>query len=126
MAGSAAEQAAWVERVLGIRPQGPPGADAAAMRAWRDARDAAVGTLRTLAEHIGTLDHPSRDNAIVLLRAIAANLTAAPESAQQQRELRRYLETDDIVAEAEEPNGFGMVVSLRRPLLAALARLEAG
>ena len=116
----AAQQAAWVSRVLGV----DPGVAPAGMRDWQAARSAAIGSLDRLASAVARLEHPSRDKAIVLLRAIRANLTESPATAQQQAALRRYIETDDVIEEAEAPNGFGITVSLRAPLLSALAGLE--
>jgi hypothetical protein len=70
------------------------------------------------------MDYLDAPEAVILLRAIAANLTEEPSTPQQLAELRRYLETDDVIEEAEEPNGFGIEVSLRAPLLEALSALE--
>jgi hypothetical protein len=92
---------------------------------WRTARAAAMASLKALETAVRGMDAPERDAAVVLLRAIQANLTAEPVTPQQVAELQRYIETDDIIAEAEDPNGFGITVELRAPLLAALAGLRA-
>jgi hypothetical protein len=94
------------------------------MAAWQKARSGALGQLKALQTHIGKMQHPRGNAALILLKSIQANLSARPDSAAQVAELRRYLETDDILREAERPNGFGLTVELRKPLLAALATLE--
>jgi hypothetical protein len=94
------------------------------MAAWQKARSGALGQLKALQTHIGKMQHPRGNAALILLKSIQANLSARPDSAAQVAELRRYLETDDIIREAERPNGFGLTVELRQPLLAALAVLE--
>ena len=118
----ASARAAWLARVLGVTipadPATPP------LAAWRSARAAAIATLRALESAIRGMEVPQAAPAIILVRAIAANLTESPVTPAQQAALRRYLETDDIIAEAEDPNGFGITVRLRAPLLAALAGLE--
>ncbi len=114
--------AAWVARVLGVTVS--PRAVSPALAGWQGARMQAITTLRALEAAIRTMEVPQRDPAIILVRAIAANLTESPVTVAQQAALRRYLETDDIIAEAEDPNGFGITVRLRAPLLAALAGLE--
>jgi hypothetical protein len=70
-------------------------------------------------------EHPDSDEGIILLRAIQANLTAEPATTRQVDELESYVTSDDIFVEAEEPNGFGITVTLREPLLAAIASLRA-
>jgi len=117
---------AWVQRVLGVAPGGgAAGAGLpAALAQWRDRRADVVGTLRSLEAAIRAMKHPRGDGAIILVRAISANLTAVPESPRQVAELRRYLETDDIIDDAELENGFGIPVRIRAPLLPALAALE--
>ena len=62
--------------------------------------------------------------AIILIKAICANLSEEPATPQQIAELQRYLEDDDIIEEAESPNGYGIQISLRDPLLDALDELE--
>lgn len=93
------------------------------MDAWRSARVAALASLKQLERAFRGMDDPLVDPAIILLRAIAANLTAEPATAAQVKELLVYLRSDPIIEEAEMENGFGITVELRRPLLAALATL---
>ena len=122
------EQAAWVGRVLGVAAAAPAGAAAGkgleqALAGWQAARATALASLKQLEGAFRGMEHPARDQAIILLKAVQANLTAAPTSAAQVKELARYLTTDDVITEAEIPNGFGITVSLREPLMQALAGL---
>lgn len=94
------------------------------MAAWQAARANAISTLSRLEDAFREMAHPASEKGIILLRAIRANLTERPETPQQVAELERYVTTDDIIMEAEVPNGFGFVVALRTPLLAALASLR--
>jgi hypothetical protein len=89
------------------------------------ARAAALATLKQLEKAYRGFDHPDADEGIILLRAIQANLTPEPATKQQVDELENYIAGDDILVEAEEPNGFGIAVKLREPLLAALASVRA-
>lgn len=138
-------KAAWLQRVLGVtaapsipaRDSGMAGGAGTgptvspskrpgdALAGWQAARAAAMTSLRALEAAVRKMDVPERDRAVILLRAIQANLTEAPTTPRQVAELQRYIETDDIVAEAEDPNGFGITVALRQPLLAAIAALRA-
>ena len=68
--------------------------------------------------------HPKKDAAIILVRAIRANLTEAPGTPQQVDELERYLKTDAIIVAAETPNVFGIQIALRTPLLQALTAVR--
>lgn len=95
-----------------------------AMATWQAARTNALGTLKALENAIRAMDDPDGAAAIILVRAIHGNLTAVPSTPRQVAELERYITTDDIIAEAEAPNGFGIKVELRAPLLAALTRLR--
>ena len=117
---------AWVTRVLGVSREAAASRDNAgdAMAGWATARAAALGSLKALENAYRGMKHPLSDSAIILLRAIQANLTAEPATPAQVRELEAYLTGDRIIAEAETPNGFGFKVALRDPLLAALGGLK--
>ena len=112
---STPEQDSWVERVLGERMS--DGAE------WRSARAAAISSIRSLLAAIKGSGQPNSDRAEMLLRAIAANLTAAPRTASARDDLIYYLSTDDIIEAAETANIFGVKIVLRSPLLAALRKL---
>jgi hypothetical protein len=92
---------------------------------WRAARSAAVAALTNLEGAVRKSSHPDRDGAIIMLRAIRANLPETPDTPQKVGELERYLTTDDIVDAAETPNVFGVNLALRAPLLEALAAVRA-
>jgi hypothetical protein len=123
MAAAQDDKAAWLERVLGLRIAGGSGLDDA-LAGWEAARGTALASLKALEGAFRGMKHPATDPAIILLRAIQANLTAAPTTPQQVKELATYLTTDSIIKEAEMPNGFGFTVELRAPLMAALAVLH--
>src|SRR5277367_4809237 len=134
MAGGVASgaQVQWVDRVLGVSVAAGAPADGSGstapgsttpasrgMAGWRAARATAISTLKELEAAIRGMDAPEReeavlrDEAVILVRAIQANLTAEPTTPQQVAELQRYIEGDDIFAETEDPNGFGIKVELR-------------
>ena len=91
---------------------------------WTSARATALASLKALEGAYRGMKHPLSDRAIILVRAIQANLTAEPGTPAQVKELESYLVGDRIIAEAESPNGFGFEVKLRVPLMAALAALK--
>jgi hypothetical protein len=120
-------RAEWVFRVLGCRVSqrpAPPLAASRAMVGWQAARGAAIASLKALEAAFRAMDQPESTPAIILLRAIQANLTPEPATPAQVRELAAYINTDDVIQEAEMPNGLGVKVELRRPLLLALAALK--
>lgn len=95
-----------------------------ALGGWTRARTAALAQLLALEKAIRGMNDPEGDAAIILIKAIQANLTARPATRQAVAELERYITTDDIIDEAQGPNGFGLTVELRSPLLAALTGLR--
>lgn len=97
----------------------------AALAAWKTARGVAIGQLKALASAIAASGDPETKDAIILVQAIIKNLTEEPKTAQAVAELDRYVRTDDILVEAEEPNPFGVAVSFRNLLLNALEPLRA-
>jgi hypothetical protein len=106
------------------KPPGPTAPALNGMALWQAERGTALASLKKLEGAFRAMKEPEVDRAIILLRAIQANLTAAPTTPAQVRELEAYLNTDRIIQEAEMPNGFGFKVELRKPLLAALAGLR--
>jgi hypothetical protein len=97
----------------------------AALTDWQTARGAAIAKLQELANAIKGYDHPESGQAFAKCRAVQSNLTAKPETLQSVSELEEYLDSDQVVATVEEPNGFGITVALRKPLLDALSKLKA-
>ena len=124
--GEQAGKRAWVLRVLGIDPAGATaGGVGAALDQWTRSRAEVIAQLRQLEQAIRAMKDPLADEAIILVKAISANLTAAPDSKQSVAELRRYITTDSIIDDAELENGFGITVRIRAPLMPALAALDA-
>ena len=63
--------------------------------------------------------------AFVTTQQHVAKLSADLSASQAQvAELQKYLQTDSIITDAESPNGFGIKISLRKPLLEALAKFR--
>jgi hypothetical protein len=92
---------------------------------WQSARSGAVASLTALETAIRKVTHPNRDKAIIIVRAIRANLTERPETIEQVKNLESYLITDQVIEVAEKPNKLGVQIALRKPLLAALLTLRA-
>lgn len=125
-AGDAAgAKAVLAELVAALKAPAGPDARAAALADWQARRTPVVESLKRLENAIRAMRDPEGDAAIVLVRAIQANLSPAPATLQAVAELERYLDTDDIIAEAEAPNGFGIPIRIRAPLRPALAALRA-
>lgn len=114
---------AWVARVLGVSRE-TAASRGDAMAGWATARAAALASLKALENAYRDMKHPLSDRGIILLRAIQANLTAEPATPAQVTALEAYLTGDRIIAEAETPNGFGLKIALRDPLMAALDGLK--
>jgi hypothetical protein len=95
-----------------------------ALAQWTAARATVLGSLKELEAHIRAMNDPDGDEAIALLKAIQANLGARPDNARAVAELENYLKTDQIITEAEEPNGFGVQDKIRSFLLPALASIR--
>lgn len=116
----------WLSKVLGFDAPGRAagGGLKAAQAQWAQSRGDVLGQLQALEKAIRAMEHPQGDPAIILVRAISANLTASLADKRSVAELRRYLETDSIIDDAELPNGFGIEVSIRAPLTQALDALD--
>jgi hypothetical protein len=84
-----------------------------------------MAALGQLESGIRKMNDPDGDRALILLKAIQANLTPLPSTVEAVERLERYLATDDIISQAEVPNGFGVVVAIRRPLLRSLGQVRA-
>jgi hypothetical protein len=110
-------------------PQGQSGGASskpgdAAMAAWQQAREDVVDSLDELCDAIAAARYEESAKAIILVRAIRANLVERPESKRKAAEMDNYLKTDEIIGHAEAKNGFGIRVQIRRPLIEALDRLK--
>jgi hypothetical protein len=125
MAGNVAQQE-WTQRVLGIATAGTASAKPLpGLLAWQEEREAAIGRLRQLSAAINSTGDSEARDAIILVQAIIKNLTAKPDTPQAVKELENWLNTDDILEDAEAPNPFGIELNVRAPLLGALAKLRA-
>jgi len=94
------------------------------LAAWQAAREKVVVQLRALSQAIVEAKDPDARRGVILLQSIIKNLTAKPESKQQVQELRRYLQTDEVIEDAESPNPFGLTIDLKQPLLSALDGID--
>jgi len=104
--------------------QAPSGALGTALAGWQSARQTAIASLKQLLKAIVQAKDPEANAAIIQVDAMMKNLTAEPKTPQQVADLEKYLGTDDVVAEVELPNPFGVTVAVRAPLLAALTPLK--
>lgn len=95
-----------------------------ALEKWKAARSEVTQALHALAKAIIGAKDPEAKEAIILIKAIGANLTESPDTLQKVSELERYLVTDDIIEEAESENGFGIEVNIREPLMSVLEELK--
>jgi hypothetical protein len=119
-----AEQWAWVRRVLNppmMRPESAAGASP--IEQWQAARRLVIGQIGVLMRAIEAEGDPNGGRAVILLRAVAANLTAVPD-ARGVAELARFITADDIVAAADAPNRFGIALGIRAQLEPALDALR--
>lgn len=99
---------------------------ATALGNYQAARAWVLAQLDRLAAEIQTSGHEQATAALIEVKAVRANLTAKPDTLQAAQELERYLETDDVVADLDGPNHFGIEVKLQETLLAAVYELTAG
>ncbi len=95
------------------------GGAAKAMDEWKTRRAAAVTSLKAVATQVASAKHASSAKAIVELQAVIKNLTEAPSTAQQVKELERWLKDDDVVTDVCE-----LAEDIRTPLLGALGKLR--
>jgi hypothetical protein len=92
---------------------------AEALAEWKARRSAAVTSLKAVATQVANAKHASSAKAIVELQAVIKNLTEAPSTAQQVKELERWLKDDDVVTDVCE-----LAEDIRTPLLGALGKLR--
>lgn len=85
---------------------------------WRNVRDWAIQSLKTVAKEIAEAKDPLSGPAIIKIKAVIANLTESPTTAAQIRELETYLSEDAVVADVCK-----YAVDISQPLLDALPPL---
>lgn len=98
---------------------------AAALANYQAARAKVMAQLSRLAAAIKASGHGQADAALIEIKAVQANLTAKPDTLKAAQELERYLETDDVVADVDGPNPFGIEVDLQETMLPAVYDLTA-
>jgi hypothetical protein len=100
---------------------GPGGGSAgeAALAAWQRSRAQVVKSLNVVAQDIAKARHASSAKAILEIKAVLANLTAAPTTERQVDELETWLANDEVVADICD-----LADDFRAPLLEALADLR--
>jgi hypothetical protein len=99
---------------------GGSGDKAAALATWRSVRLDVIATLRALAKEAEAEKDPESAKAVLETHAVIGNLTADPATAQQVHELKQWLANDDVVNDV-----CAIDRDIRKPLLAALASVEA-
>jgi hypothetical protein len=97
-----------------------PGEVDATLAQWAAARSSVIATLSAISREIKDAHLEESDKAVMEIRAVMAQLSADPDTAQRVLELRSYLETDDVVAEVSE-----LAEDIRSPLLRALSTVAA-
>jgi len=131
---NAAKGLSELEKLIkGAKGDGPAQKDAAAQKvdletalaAWTTARMAALGQLAKLAAAIKASGHPKAAEGFQLIELIIKkNVTQRPATANQVKELRHYIETEEVFVDAEKPNPFKLAVKVRQPLIDAVAELQ--
>jgi hypothetical protein len=113
------EQLGRLEALLAQLGKAPGGG----LGEWTSARARVLANIRDVVDTIRTIEHPDSIRAVVTLESIAKNITAEPKTPQSIAELQRWLEQDELVAAVEKtPDVLGKL-SIREPLLKALATL---
>ncbi len=105
-------------------PEVPPPPAEAARQHWEASRAAAVAPLKAILARVQDFDHPGAMRASLRLRSVIKTLAFDPATQREATELERWVASDDVVENVEKPNGFGIAVSLRTPLLQALGELK--
>jgi hypothetical protein len=88
-----------------------------ALRQYQSARAEVVARLDRLGRAVNASNHPLAAKAYIEIKSVQANLSAKPDTPQAAAELERYLETDDVVADVDGPNPFGIDIALQETLM---------
>ncbi|RZL11200.1 MAG: hypothetical protein EOP40_03585 [Rubrivivax sp.] len=96
-----------------------------ALQRYAKARGQVLGQLDLLAKAVQASRHEKMDEALIEIRGVRANLSANPDTLRTAREVERYLESDDVVADLDGPNPYGIDVGLQKTLLRAVYVLTA-
>lgn len=120
-----AKAVALVDSLKGVKKEARGGVDPkAAIAAWQAARNQAIAPLKQLIAEIQAMADADGDAAISLVEDIQAKLNVSPATLEQAAAFERYLKTDTAITDAESPNGFGVTINIRKPLLEALTKLK--
>lgn len=90
-----------------------------ALDAWRAARTDAIATLKDLARQAAEMRDPESAQAVIQVSAVVKQLSAEPRSAEQVRDLVRWVQDDDVVIDV-----CNLERDIRTPLLQALAAMQ--
>jgi hypothetical protein len=96
----------------------------AAQGAWRKARTDAIADLRELSRAIAASGDSEAAEALHEIDAIIASLPPTLDRPVSADSVARFLEESPVAADVEGANGFGVALSIREPLLRALAPLR--
>jgi hypothetical protein len=97
---------------------------AAALAAWEAAREQVVVEIRKAAAAVAATKNVHARAALIELQSIIRQLTPRPQTPQQVAELQRYLQTDQVITDAEALPSWLATLQIRAPLLKALAALK--
>jgi hypothetical protein len=110
----------------GGKPTGDGAGDdlAATLQSWQAARGEVLAQLAQLQAAIAKSDHPNAGKALILIKGIPPRIMANPTTIQAVTTMEAYLQSNPIIAAAEEPNVFGVPVQITKPLLKELATMK--
>jgi hypothetical protein len=96
---------------------------AAALAQWKKVRSEIFTNLRALGKAIAETQDPDAAEAIIKIRSLLAQIPETPDNPSTVAEVRRYLETDDIIDDIETPNPFDLKINIKAPLLPILTQI---
>jgi hypothetical protein len=141
-----ATQRAWVNKVLAVTlspatlganvssaaagaagsrdEQGEEHEREVAVRRWNIACTDAVSQLESLTAAIRASGHARAHEAALMVTEVIKKLGTRPTTIEVLSDLEDYLIVEDVITSVERPNGFGIKVEIRKPLLAAVAGMR--
>jgi hypothetical protein len=93
------------------------------LAAWQAARKQVIGQIRQVEAAVARTKDPGAGPVVMVFESIIKNLSAEPTTPQNIAELERYLQDEVITAAEEVPSDLGSL-TIRTPLLQALAALK--
>ncbi|MBC7598681.1 MAG: hypothetical protein H7238_06630, partial [Polaromonas sp.] len=104
------------DSIGGVETRGGSAPDLeSALDIWRSTRSVIIDRLKTIAKQIADTKDPEADKAILEVSAVYKQLTGDPRTAQQVKELQRWISQDDVVLDVSE-----LAEDISTPLLQAL------